>query len=550
MLTHYQPVWPETAVFWGAGATAQIGMSTTAELAKVISLLANKEETDLSKRVYEATKKYGKKWGNPIFDLLCILGDPGATDEDITNASNRQFSDSQAIRIVELQKTYDWKTLYYIINICPGGSTGNFQLQDLFNIIDMHLQNRQGFYIDKNLFISVENLIPAKNALKMLITLIHTLDYQIAIEKNSETLEHYKKFAQKICELMIEEGRTFYKEFPEKTERGFYLFSHSFISMNWDPILLWILFNVHKETNEKNELIDSNEVPIKMFHDMGHFMGVRHISGDSPSVWYPFNETVVQRVNDKEHRKTRIVRVGKFYFPHGCSGWRECPNCGKLTMYLGSKWGIDEKSLFPPHILELFNFGFEKKSIEEAEAFNNGIYDALQCAFCGTITEIKHTPLVMQSNFKGEHPSFVEEIQRDMRVSLEGARHIILMGYSLPPDDVIYRSLLAARKNREIQDGRLYCTVIGFHKDAENKWYTKDCDLENFIEKIGDHSFVRAIKSAIDIFGIENVRAYGAGIPSVFINRDTNEVDISTIKDLMYPGNIFENNAVVRKNGQ
>lgn len=90
---------------------------------------------------------------------------------------------------------------------------------------------------------------------------------------------------------------------------------------------------------------------MKLFHDLAHFMAVRKIDGDNPSHWFPMNETAVQRLNDPEHVTSRRVRVGKFYFPHGCHGFRECPNCGKLTFYLGSKWKLDSPDLFPLKLL-------------------------------------------------------------------------------------------------------------------------------------------------------------------------------------------------------
>ncbi|WP_195962657.1 hypothetical protein [Clostridium tyrobutyricum] len=42
-----------------------------------------------------------------------------------------------------------------------------------------------------------------------------------------------------------------------------------------------------------------------------------------------------------------------------------------------------------------------------------------------------NTPIVMQSNFKGKYPPSIENIKRDMRISVENAEHIILMGYTV-----------------------------------------------------------------------------------------------------------------------
>ena len=67
----------------------------------------------------------------------------------------------------------------------------------------------------------------------------------------------------------------------------------------------------------------------------------------------------------------------------------------------------------------------------------------------------------MQSNFKASPPSFIDEVQRDLRVATQAAEHIILMGYSLPQDDVAYRAFFAARRRRNHKDGEpLRCSVV------------------------------------------------------------------------------------------
>ncbi|MBP5247525.1 MAG: hypothetical protein J6Z31_06655, partial [Fibrobacter sp.] len=65
----------------------------------------------------------------------------------------------------------------------------------------------------------------------------------------------------------------------------------------------------------------------------------------SDSVWYPCNEPVAQRMihHDYDHY---VTRVGKFFYPHGNVNFSECPNCGKLNISFGEKWGYLSKTLF------------------------------------------------------------------------------------------------------------------------------------------------------------------------------------------------------------
>lgn len=69
----------------------------------------------------------------------------------------------------------------------------------------------------------------------------------------------------------------------------------------------------------------------------------------------------------------------------------------------------------------------------------------------------------MQSSFKARPPSFIEEIQRDLRATTMQADHIIFMGYSLPPDDVTYRAFFSARRQKGGKD--VHCTVVGKGED-------------------------------------------------------------------------------------
>lgn len=42
-------------------------------------------------------------------------------------------------RIIDLRLTYDWPALKSVVSICPGSATGKFRLNDLFNLLDMHI---------------------------------------------------------------------------------------------------------------------------------------------------------------------------------------------------------------------------------------------------------------------------------------------------------------------------------------------------------------------------------------------------------------------------
>lgn len=540
---NYCPQWPETVIFWGAGATRALYLRTTAELGQAVYQLAVLQEA-LGKRI--ARQFHLQEIAGPVEDLFQVLSEQG----ECTKALQRLFpgmTEKQcAAKGEQLRRTYDWATLCRLVHICPGHSDREFRLQDLFTLLDMHIASHHGFYVndsdgDSRQFIPPEQLRPARNALVMVIGLLHYHDFHYNLAANAAVFTNYIEFASLLARLMLEEGQRLSQQ-KAYDQREFYLFSYAVISMNWDPVLLWLLFNAHNRINDCSE---ANSIPLKLFQDFSHFMGLRQVDGSSPGVWYPLNESVVQRLNDAHSGANCRVRIGKYYMPHGCSGWRECPNCGKLTLYLGDEWRFDSVSLYAPPLINALSADWRRpRSRQEHKAYEQGCYDALQCAYCGALTELKHTPLVMQTGIKGRNAAFVEEIQHDMRIALENAEHIVLMGYTLPADDVIYRSVLAARQKRGIWKRPCCSVIVGQQQDAPDGWLAGR-QLTEYLERNSGSSFARTIRAAQEIFDPDQVRGYARGIPQVFLGADGHAC-YDKIRELLYPAARFPGHEVQR----
>lgn len=162
----------------------------------------------------------------------------------------------------------------------------------------------------------------------------------------------------------------------------------------------------------------------------------------------------------------------------------------------------------------------------EREQRSRGKVDARKCLHCGTLTYAHHTQAVMQSSFKPRPPSFIEEIQRDLRATTMQAEHIIFMGYSLPADDVTYRAFFSARRQR--QGAQVRCTIVG--KDDDNPdWYGPAELKARRLKKSFQES--SPVIAAGDIFGEENIRFYGGSIPKVFL--DGNAVTEAKVEKLL-----------------
>jgi len=257
--------------------------------------------------------------------------------------------------------------------------------------------------------------------------------------------------------------------------------------------------------------IGSPPSPLHLFNDFGHLIPSRRIGTPELSFpWYPMNEAAVQRINESVAGCDPKVRLTKILFPHGCLCWRECENCGKLSAYHGDQWDLTSESLLPPPPLRGFAQWTCPDGVtdEEKRERELGKVDARGCLHCKTLNYARHTQVVMQSSFKSRPPSFIEEIQRDLQAMTMQAAHIIFMGYSLPPDDVTYRAFFAARSQRT--KSPVLCTVV--NKDPDNPgWYRPDQLKTNKIEN-------DALKAATEVFGTDNVRFYGGGIPEVFLD--------------------------------
>ena len=172
--------------------------------------------------------------------------------------------------------------------------------------------------------------------------------------------------------------------------------------------------------------------------------------------------------------------------------------------------------MLPPPPLKTFAHGipFEswRKDNKERDEWCLGKVDARACVHCETLTYAHHTPVVMQTSFKTPPPPFLEEIQREMRVVVREADHIVLMGYSLPPDDVTYRAFLAARIRKD-SERQVMCSVVGKQVGYESRWlYPEELQTRDPLPE--------AVIQAQQLFGRDNVRYFGGGIPEVFLDGD------------------------------
>ena len=543
----------QSVIFWGAGATADLGLRTTQAQTQFIRHITGADGTDkpLDDRVAEALASNNvEPWRSALLDLITILGDDNDAYRGIHHIEQRQLEamqrnwqagvseDELRGRIIGLRLIYDWPALKSVVRVCPASATDKFKLNDLFNLLDMHIPPGFGFRAPghriavgqdmevQEQFFDARRLIGAKNALLMILLALFYIDYHECIRVKRELLAKYSDFAIQLGRRMQRVGLSLAERY-KLDQPEFYKGDVAFVSLNYDPIALWVQFLAHRELNKdcSSPHIRPSTIPLHLFHDFGHLIPARRIGrGPGSWPWYPMNEAVAQRLNEQISSDSR-VRLTKFLFPHGCLCWRECPDCGKLSAYHGDVWDIHTPSLFPPPPLRAFDTAVCPDWIPEAERQQRqrGQVDARQCLHCGTLSYAHHTQAVMQSSFKPRPPSFIEEIQRDLRATTMQARHVIFMGYSLPQDDVTYRAFFSASRQREKSrsERSVQCTVVGFDPERPN-WYGPADSQKLPIE---------TVRAAVDIFGDGNVRFFGGGIPTVFL--DSGEATETALERLL-----------------
>lgn len=541
MLAQYIPTHSETLVFIGAGATAKLGMPSSNDQTTIFRDLCKKEaskEASLSKFFSEPDLQR-------VVAFLSFLDSDNfyeVSDDDLKSAKvvyGEQTDGLLKRRILELRIEYDWNAAKKIIKICPHDEMDDNLIRDVYSIIDGKLLSHQSLKVSiekSEEILSESRLQGARNFLTLFINMLFASAWnKIADGEKSEEFNQYKKFINSFDRLMQKEARDFYRRYSVES-RDFYLFTTSFVSFNFEMVFPWLFMNSHYELNHQKSYMKDR--PLKLWLDFGceHRGRKTNLDGEIIST-LEFTEAVASRENEDEHIGSELNRCGKFYFAHGSSNWRECPVCGRMTFYFGysrNKWSYKSKELTSPFPIPLFGMDkINSLTAKEKEWRKQLRFDSLQCMHCGAETVASDAPMIMQTMYKSTPTSFLEEIQRNVKVSLEKARHIVLLGYSLPVDDTIWQHAFAEGVRSRQEGNEAFCSVVVGYM-GEKRWLYGE-ELMHFVDahrKADDSAAwgADAIENAIAIFGKEKVRAWTGGIPQVF--GECTEMDV---KELFYP---------------
>ena len=562
--------YPETVLFVGAGATQKLAMPTTNEQAKFLWNVCDEES--LTAETVEFFASSFEEYGDAVVLMMFVL-DGGVNGNDSIDLNDDQWGkafpgiapeDIEKL-VGNLRRRYDWGALKLIAKAKKGDTKvekpRDEYLQEVFTLMDVCIRDGRGFEVDADgmmIFLPVERIKAAYEALILLINTMFACAWKKLVNDGQEKLEPYRKFFHSLALLMQKEAGAFENQGCPFDKREFYQFSYSLVTTNFEPLFLWFIWNAHDKVNHGAEVRLGNPGRmLKLLMNFPNSVGMRKPADDgkenelSADIWFPCTEAVAQNVNNKKYTDDRVFRLGKYFPVHGMSVTRHCPKCGRLNLYMGDSWDENSTTLFPNGIIHPFKWGQEPRTEQEKTAHKRGEYDALECHFCGALTYSYDNFMFMQTQLKRLPPSFIREATDEALADITHAKHIVLLGYSMPLDDAIWGSLLAMMSRRK-DDERLYCSVVATYDPDGPKGWLSGTELTNYLDSKGklveDKEKVRAINNAITVFGKDNVRAFVRGVPEIFGEGTEDDV-----KNILYPCNqpgwsikAFTPNGVVR----
>src|ERR1035438_7854831 len=151
--------------------------------------------------------------------------------------------------------------------------------------------------------------------LKVILTALFHIDYQACLATKPDLLDKYRDFAVEIARRMQRQGVQLANGGQRLDSPEFYRGDTAFVSLNYDPIALWMQFIAHRALNNSPAVphAGSPAVPLHLYHDFGHMIPARGIDRrEAQWPWYPLNEAAAQRLNEQKYLSGYRVRLTKF----------------------------------------------------------------------------------------------------------------------------------------------------------------------------------------------------------------------------------------------
>lgn len=327
----------------------------------------------------------------------------------------------------------------------------NYSVNDVFNLIDTALYLKTGLYVIKE---GKEHRIEYTELLQVKRELISCIFKEFKNKITTINNCDYKKYVEFYYQLAKRELNKKINSNVKMDAREFFIADYSIINFNWDLCSLFPIIAANKQLNDENDrYIDIDGHPqLRMYIDFNYECA----SMLNCLPWYPFTEPAAHVANSDKHMGKRRVVLLKAFFPHGLMNSFKCPKCARHSLYLGEKLEIKKVS-------KSINYNLNKK-----------LYN---CPSCGAEISAKDFNVLVQSNFK-ERNSFLEETRIKMFCELESAEKMVFIGYSMPQDDIDYRTFFKSLNNvKEVH------VVLYDENSHDFKQISKGDDLSNYSDE-------------------------------------------------------------------
>lgn len=344
----------------------------------------------------------------------------------------------------------DNKTLCQLYHIVSERFTNkDYGINDVFNLIDTALFLKTGLYVNKD---GKEHKIEYTELLQTKRELISLIFEEF--KKNIEAMDDcfYKRYVDFYYQLAKRELSKKIECNVDMQAREFFIADYSIINFNWDLCSLFPIIEANKKLNHENDrYINKEGLPqLRMYTDFNYECA----SFMNGAPWFPFTEPAAAIANSEKHMGKRRVVLLKAFFPHGLMNSFKCPKCARHSLYLGEKLEIKEVS-------KTINYRVGTK-----------LYN---CPNCDTEIRANDFNILVQSNFK-ERNSFLEETRIKMFCELESAEKLVFIGYSMPQDDIDYRTFFKSLNNVE----KVYVDLKDNDYAHDFKKISNDDDLNNY----------------------------------------------------------------------
>lgn len=327
----------------------------------------------------------------------------------------------ELLKKLENHENENLKKLYSILNGRFGKD--NYGMNDVYNFIDNALNLQSGLYYKDEKIDGTEVLKCKRD----LICFIFGEFINVMQDNRDKNEIEYQKHVDFFYNLAKRELNAKADKIMENgIKRENYISSYSVINFNWDLYSIFAIKDAHKRLNHENGnfLAGGRNPQLRMYTDFNCECATKV---DDKELWYPFTEGMAQVVNNgKKYDTARRVVLTKVYYPHGLMNLFKCSKCARHSIYLGD---LDIK--------EVIN---KLKYLSEKELY--------VCPYCGAKVTAQDFDVLIQSNFKTRN-AYLEENRIRMYTELEDAKNLVFIGYSMPSDDVDYRTFFKSLYNLE-----------------------------------------------------------------------------------------------------